>query len=479
MAACAATSPAIALVGAVAGAMAPPPPCLPPETPLGEAIAAMGAARASCVLAVDGDGRPCGMLTEQDVARRVVFRLPQDAPLAAATSTPVIACAAGEGLWRAVALLRAHRLRHLPVLDAAGRCIGLLHRAEALAAVSGRMLTHLDALSGDDAGVKRAQAGVAAALLDEGLAAGEVVALVNGINLDLHRRLLARALAEAPPPPVPFALLVMGSLGRGESLLAPDQDNGWILDDYPDAEHEAVDAWCRPVAERFNAALDAAGFVFCPGGVMARNPLWRKTRRQWAAQFEGWAQRRRGAGLLFADIFLDFRVAEGEPAWGEALRRAVAQVLAAQPAMLAALAAQNSRLTVGLTLFGGFADDEPGPGTRTDLKLHGLMPLVAAARLAALSAGVQATGTAERLASLAALGQLGANEAARLQAGFATLLDIVLRQQLADHAAGLPPGNLVDTAALPAPQREALRDALRAARRFAGATFAGFTGRLW
>ena len=29
----------------------------------------------------------------------------------------------------------------------------------------------------------------------------------------------------------------MGSGGRGESYLFPDQDNGFILADYPDAEH--------------------------------------------------------------------------------------------------------------------------------------------------------------------------------------------------------------------------------------------------
>ncbi|WP_270938721.1 CBS domain-containing protein, partial [Falsiroseomonas oryzae] len=127
-------SPAAALLRPAIGAVAPVPPTLPPQAPLAEALAAMAAARASSVLAVDGDGRPLGILTEQDVARRVAFRLPADAPLSAAMTAPVIGCAAGEGLWRAVALLRAHRLRHLPLLDAAGRCCGMLHRAEALEA---------------------------------------------------------------------------------------------------------------------------------------------------------------------------------------------------------------------------------------------------------------------------------------------------------------------------------------------------------
>ena len=469
-----------ALLHPASDAIAPLPPCLPPMTTLAEALAAMGAAGASAVLAVDAAGRPVGILTEQDITRRVAFRLPPEAPLAAAMTAPVIGCPAGQGLWQAVALLRAHRLRHLPLLDTEGRCTGMLHRPEALEAASGAMLAHLDALAGDDAAVKRAQAGLATALLADGLPATEVVALVSGINADLHRRILDRALtAEATPPPVPFTLLLMGSLGRGESLLRPDQDNGFILDDYDDAEHDRIDAWFRRVAERFCLGLAEAGFTLCTGGVMAMNPLWRKTRTQWRDQIAIWARKRTGAALLFTDIFLDLRAGWGEAAPAEALRAEAMALLAAQPAWGAMLAAQGARFGVGLTLWGGFADDEPGPGTRTDLKLHGLMPLVAAARLAALRAGVAAPATPARLAGLAAKGVLSAGEAARLQAAFATLLDAVLRQQLADLAAGLRPGNLVDTGVMPQAARATLKDALKAVRGFAKSTQAELTGTVW
>ncbi|MBS7791469.1 CBS domain-containing protein [Roseococcus sp. SDR] len=476
-----AASPALRLTLSVAEAMAPPPPAFPAETPLGAVLDGLRAARDSAALALDEAGRPIGILTEQDIARRVAFRLPEGAPLSAAMSAPLITCAPDAGLWRAVALLRAHRLRHLPVVDGTGRCIGMLHRAAVLAAVSGRMLHHLDALAGDDAAVKAAQAGLATALLDEGIPAPALVRLVSGINLELHRRVLDRALADGPPPPLGFTLLVMGSAGRGESLLRPDQDNGLILEPYPDAAHAEVDAWFRPMTERFNAGLEAAGFPLCPGGIMARNPLWRKTRAQWEAQFALWARRRSGAALLFADIAFDFRgIARTGPVAGDPaaeLRAAIAPILAANPALLGALAAQDQRLRVGLTLWGGFSDDEPGPGARTDLKLHGLMPLVAATRLLALQHGVAETGTPERLEALSARGVIREGEA--LGTAFALLLEALLRQQLADHAAGLPPGNLVDTAALPKADRAALREALRAIRRFAKASFAGFTGELW
>jgi signal-transduction protein with cAMP-binding, CBS, and nucleotidyltransferase domain len=192
-----------------------------------------------------------------------------------------------------------------------------------------------------------------------------------------------------------------------------------------------------------------------------------------------WSNRRAGAALLFGDIVFDFRPAQGDAAEAKALRQHLAGLLAARPAWLAAMAAQNSSLQVGLTLFGGFADDEPGPGSRTDLKLHGLMPLVAAVRLLALRDGLTETETAARLAALAAQGSITVREAHALQAAFSLLLDVLLRQQLADLADGRRAGSLVETASLSKAQRQELREALKAIRSFSRASFAGFTGEVW
>ena len=474
----ASSSPAAALTRPVASAIVHPPLMLPPTATLAEAIAAMARGPSAAALIVDGDHRPIGILTEADVTRRVAFRLAPETPVSAAMTTPVVPCAAEDGLWRAVALMRTRGFRVLPVVDASGACTGMLSIVEAMTAASGNLLAHLDALAGDEAAVKRAQAGLAATLLAEGVAAPDVVGLVSEINLDLHRMILERVLATHRPPPVPFTLLVMGSAGRGESLLRPDQDNGFILGDHADADAAEIDRWFIPFAGAFNAALDAAGFPLCTFGVMARNPLWRKTLPQWRAQFAYWARRRVGAALLLSDIAFDFRAAWGDAAPAAALRRHLHGVLKATPAMLAALAQQNAQLTVGLTLWGGFADHEPGPGTRTDLKLHGLMPLVAAARLLALRQGVAAVSTPERIAGIAATGELTTAEAERLTEALGTLLDAVLRQQLADHAAGQIPGNLVDTTALEKAERTRLRNALRAVRGFANPTWADFTGRI-
>jgi signal-transduction protein with cAMP-binding, CBS, and nucleotidyltransferase domain len=318
--------------------------------------------------------------------------------------------------------------------------------------------------------------------------ATEVVALVNEVNLDLHRRVPARCLAARPgPPPVPFTLLVMGSMGRGESLLRPDQDNGLVLGDYAEPERGRVEAWFAAFADALAEGLAAAGFPLCTGGVMARNPQWRGRPSDWEAMFARWARQREGEALLLADIAFDFRAVAGvgadAAAAATALRGALGRVVAATPALLPALARQDSVLRVGLGFWGGFADNEPGPGTRTDLKLHGLMPLVAAARLATLQrpggAAMAETGTPARLAALVAAGALTEAEGAGLREAFGTVLGALLRQQLEDAEAGLPSGNLVDTATLTRAERTRLRDALRLIRGFASNIFAGVTGAVW
>jgi signal-transduction protein with cAMP-binding, CBS, and nucleotidyltransferase domain len=384
-------------------------------------------------------------------------------------------------------MMRLRRLRHLAVLDPAGRPVGMLHRFETYAAASGSLLDTLEALASEDdeqgfARTRAAQAGIARALLADGVAAAEVIGVVSEINLDIHRLCLRRALAAmGSAPPLPFTLLVMGSAGRRESFLFPDQDNGLILGDgilgdRSDAEAAAVDAWFIPFAEDLNARLAAAGFTLCTGGVMARNPLWRKTLAEWKAQVSLWTARPTPAALMFGDIAFDFAPAWGPEEPAAALRAHLTRELAARPAFLAALAAENAKFSVGLSFWGGFRDDEEGPGTRTDLKLRGLMPLVSSVRLLALQQGVAETGTRARLAALAERGAVTAGDRRDLDDAFGSIVDALLRQQLADLAAGLAAGNLVDTAAMPKPDRSALRDALKAVASFQKVTIAGLTG---
>ncbi|MBI3452065.1 MAG: CBS domain-containing protein [Rhodospirillales bacterium] len=457
---------------------------------LGEVVVGMTARQASSALVVDAVGRIVGIVTEQDIVRRVAFQAGQDTPIDSVMTRPVRTVAADDYLYRAVARMRRLGLRHMPVVDAAGRPAGLLDLNDALAAASGRMMGQIDRLTRDStldglSQVKQAQAELASELLADNLPAPEIQGLITDINCDIHRRILdgvVSAMAEEGwgAPPVPFTLLIMGSGGRGENFLYPDQDNGFILANYPDDEHGRIDPFFIALAERFTKQLDTVGFPLCRGNVMASNPLWRKTASQWKHQFNLWAERRSPVAVLFADIFLDFRAIAGPVEPATELREFVMQSLAAYPALLSMMCVDETSRSVALGMFGRIVKNASGdhPG-RVDLKMRGTMPLVASVRLMALAAGVPETGTLARIAALGERGTFDRNDCDEIKAAFEHVTHILLRQQLADYHAGRKVGNYVDPDTLSRRERDLLVDSLRAIDGVRKQVRADLTGALW
>ncbi len=125
------------------------------------------------------------------------------------------------------------------------------------------------------------------------------------------------------PAPVRFCVLVMGSGGRHESLLHPDQDNALILEDYPLERHNEIDAWFRTLAERFTARLDQVGIPYCKGDVMASRPLWRKPISEWKEQMRLWMATRRVKLVQLCNILFDFAPVYGDATLAQQLRDAI------------------------------------------------------------------------------------------------------------------------------------------------------------
>ncbi len=469
--------------------MRPAPLIVGADQPAAKVVADMAASASASALIVDGDGRLDAILTERDVARRIAYQAPPNQPIGFYATRPVLSVTPESRLFRAVARMRRHDLRHMPVVDVAGRPLGMIDLQAAVAVAADQMLRQIDRLSADGslAGlkeVKQVQAEIAAELLADNLPAPDIQALITDINHDIHRRVLELARGQLDDsgwgkPPVEVTLLVMGSGGRGENFLSPDQDNGFILADYADDEHKRIDPYFIALAERFTRQLDEVGFALCKGDVMATNPLWRKTASQWRRQIALWVERRSPVAILFADIFFDFVAVDGPSEPAESLRRFVSETLAGAPALLGAMSQVETRAKVALGLFGRIVTAGSGEHAGlVDLKLHGTMPLVAAVRLWALKAGVSGTATLARIASLRERAILGRDEADGLADAFNHVTWLLLRQQLADYLAGRTVGNFVDPKAATRRERDHLVVALRAIDLFSKRVRAELTGQM-
>ena len=447
----------------------------------------MGAERASAAIVLDGADRIAGIVTEQDVVRRFTG---EGQPVSALMTTPVLTVRADDQLYRAVGFMRRHRLRHMPVVDGAGALVGMLHLHDALAVAAGPLVGDIDRLTHEDslaglAEVKAAQVQLADRLFADGVAAPEIQALIADINNDIHRRVLCLLEAELAAegrgsPPVPYACIVMGSGGRGESLLFPDQDHGFVLGDYPDERHGEIDPWFVELAGRFAEALAGLHFPLCDGGVMASNPVWRKTLPQWRRQVAIWMRGRVPATLLGCEILYDFRCVHGSCELADALRADMTEAAAQDRAFQMLMLGVTAEHRAGVGLFGRLLTERRPGGHRgeLDLKLHGTLPLVEAVRLLALAHGIPATGTLARLNALQSKGVVDPDDADHLRSAFALLTGLQLKQQIADYRAGAAIGNFVDPRRLTERERGLLKDGLRAINELRATLRADLTGSL-
>lgn len=444
-----------------------PPVWLPPQAPLREAIAIMAERRISSVFVsatVESLEKPVGIITERDVIQQLGKNgaAALDQPVDALASRPLETVPAEAFLYRAIGRMERLHIRHLGVVDEEGRMVG---------AVSARDLLRLrasDALALGDAIDQAASPGDLAAawgrlpqvvrrLRGEGVTSREVAAVISREIGALTRRAALEAEAAMlregfGPPPAAYAVLVLGSGGRGESLLVPDQDNAVVHDG-----DEAATAWFLNHGQRMNAALDAIGIPLCKGGVMAGNAAWNGSLAGWLNRIRGWTETVDPADLLAVDIFYDGRPVAGDEALASRLRRhALAQAASARP-MVKLLADQIRSWSPPLGFLGRFQTDEAG---RVDLKRGGLFPIVALARCLALSHDIPARGTTERLRLLQERGVGASQDLAMLVELHGLLLDRLLDQQLTDIAAGIPPGTAVEIRRLDKAMQAQLREGL-------------------
>ena len=460
-------------------------------TPCLEAIDHMAEARASAALAVDAAGRLAGILTEHDIVRRVVGRGVGDTPIGDLMTRPVHAVGADDFLYRAIGLMRRLGLRHMPAVDGEGRPAGMLHLHDALAAASAGLVDEIDRLTHEDTldglrEVKAAQVRLAADLLADSVPAPEILALVSDLNNDINRRVIRLSLAAMRAegrgdPPVAFSAIVMGSGGRGESYLSPDQDNGFVLADYPDAEHDRIDPFFIELADRMTTALDGLGFPLCRGGVMAVNPVWRKTLPQWCRQVDLWLARRGDVMLQLCDVFFDFRAVHGDPDLARRLRDHVTRRARANPGFVRDLYAVQAEHRAAIGLFGRFLTERSVREHRGELNLKygGTLPLAEAVRLLALRHGVADTGTPARIDALAGRGVLTADERDHLRGAFDLITGLQLRRQVQAVRAGEPPSNYLDPALLSERETDMLRAAFRAINAFRDRVRSELTGEIF
>ena len=446
--------------------MAAPARSIRPGGTLREAARTMIEHRIGALLVAGEEGaRPLGIVTERDLLRAMTqARIdPDAAPVSSVMSAPVRTMRGDEMLYRALGRMDRLGVRHLCVADAAGAPIGMVSQRDLLHHRASGAAELGDAIAcADDAAALAAAhsrlADVAAGLVAEGLTGDAAARIVSGEVRALTGRAAAIAANELEreghgPAPAPWCVLVLGSGGRGESLLSADQDNALVH-----AGTEEDDAWFAAFGARLADLLDEAGVRRCSGGIMASNREWRGGAASWRERVAGWLRRSAPDDLLHVDIFYDLVPVAGRLGLGHELHATAVEAARGSPAFLSALAESVAARSLPVGMFGRFRTRDG----RIDLKLGGLLPLVGIARTLALRIGSGARSTPERIQDAGAAGRVSPSDVANLVRIHRSLLTLILHQQLEDLAAGVPPSGRIAVGGLTRPERRSLARDLRA-----------------
>lgn len=208
-------------------------------------------------------------------------------------------------------------------------------------------------------------------------------------------------------PPVPFALISMGSDGREEQTLITDQDNLIV---YGDGGGEAADVYFEEFSIRLVDRLEEAGFKRCTGNIMPTNQTWRGSFSQWRKRLYSivrYEVEDIGKNVMDLIVMSDARYVAGDQVLASELidmirfmERDYFQVLWGM-----AKAATEMRLALGFMkrIWTEGSGEHKG---EFNVKLLAWAPLVMNVRILAINQSIPATSTLERISLLEAEGSL-------------------------------------------------------------------------
>lgn len=449
------------------GSLLRQPVTCPASTTATDAAAIMSRERTPWLLVPRSGGS--GIVTEQDLTEHVLAAgRSARTPIGEITAELGPMISSDRSAADALMFMLESGRRHVPVVDAHRRVLGIISETDlvALGWRSSLMLqTRIE--TGPDAATVAATGRdlprVVAAMVDEGADPVDIGRLVTLVIDTLTRRLIDLTVEQLGDPPVPWAWLTLGSSARREQGIITDQDHALAFD-LQGEPLEEVDAYFLELAKAVTSGLEAAGIPRCGADVVAENRSLRRPLDHWVSAFNDWMDQARLQGGRQASILFDQRRSTG-PLEAERVLGTVISSASHRPRFLARLARQAVEARPPRAHFRGFAVEGQGPNEGTlDIKRAGITPIVNLARSYALEVGVTEAGTLDRLARAAAQHRITERTKTDLEEAYRLMWRIRLAHHVGRVEVGDRIDDLVDLRSIGSLSRVQLREAFRIVR---------------
>lgn len=443
-----------------------------PDTPIRKVIETMVAGHIGSMVVADEEQRPVGIFTQSDALKRILLPgIALDGPISDVMSSRPHALSENAHVYDAALAMAMHSVRHVLAVDGEGKLKGVVSERDlfTLQRVGLRQIRQSIEGAQNIEVLKQAGADVrqlALNMLAQGVGAEQLTQFVSALNDTVTRRVLQLNLANHDLYGIEWAWLAFGSEGRDEQTFSTDQDNGIVYFCTDIQNRDELELHLLEFARDVNRDLDAVGFPFCKGNIMARNPDLCLTLEAWEAKFAKWIRVPEPQALLNASIFFDFRVLYGAANLGDRLRRSLLAMAGADAGFLRLMAGNALSVQPPLGKIRDFLTDlEPDHPGAIDLKKYGARLFIDAARIFALAKGVWNTNTVQRLRISSQRMGVPSEEIAAIIEAFHFIQLLRLRHQHFETEHGRPGDNCVHPDQLNELDRRILKESFRQARK--------------
>jgi CBS domain-containing protein len=371
------------------------------ETSIQNAAVKMTRNNASAMLIKNSSQKILGIVTDADFKRKAAAQgMDSSQPVSSIMSSPCISISSDRQIFEAFLTMIETDRQHLAVLGQSGDITGLLSEKDLITAQT--QSTYLLIKTAKSAKtlskIENIHSKLEKMLFDpikNGANPEYITRLITTFSDAIIDRVITFALEKMGPPPCKFVFLTMGSEGREEQTLISDQDNAIVYTDTPSPERDK--AYFDSLSNLICDQLDAAGYQFCHGLNMAKNPKWCQPLSVWKTYFNEWIRTSNPENLLHSSIFFDFRGTWGDFALADALKQYQLESIGKWSGFLRNLVENTLHFKPPINFFGKLQVETQGEQKGSlDMKIA-MLPIIDFTRAYALKSGISQTNTLTRL----------------------------------------------------------------------------------
>lgn len=380
---------------------------------LKDAAIKMSTKKIGCIIVVDNNKNPAGIITNSDIKNKIATGLfPIETPVSNVMNSPVITSKKGLTVADGQLQMIKHNIGHLCITKDGtvnSKLIGVLTHHDVLATLGNNPSVILKEIKRAKRTKKLRVARLKAktlikSYLEQNIPLSHIVKIISQINDAVTVRAIEIAIKKMPTtPPVPYSWMAIGSQGRKEQLLFTDQDNAIVFQDVDEDKYEETQDYFLELARLVTKSLNKIGFEYCEADMMASNKEWCKSISKWKSQFSSWILSPDDKAILLSSIFFDFNCVHGDKALIEDLSNSIFKALDETALFFKFLGRDALKSPSPLGLFKQFVLEKNNEEKDLfNIKSRALMPLIDAARLLILSKKIKGiNNTSERYEKLA------------------------------------------------------------------------------